>query len=97
MKYLFYCLITLARNLHLSGFERHAHDWREPKAKRLLEKKKKICFGFDLPWCGLGVAPEVMVVAHSRVHLSSGDRVVLGLGNQGLYGVWCNGDTGQHR
>ena len=66
----------------IDPYERHAHNWREPKAKRL-EKKKK--FVLDLIYGGIR-GTGWLVVAHSRVHLSSGDRVMQGLGNQRI--VW---------
>jgi hypothetical protein len=41
---LFHCLITPVEDLsapQTDHDERHAHNWREPKAKQLTTKKKK--------------------------------------------------------
>ena len=61
----------------IDPYERHAHSWREPKAKRLgYKEKEKIC---DVGSGSTGVA-EVRVVAHSRARLLSSGLVWQGEG-----------------
>jgi hypothetical protein len=73
MKNLFYCLITppVGRPTpEIDPYERHAHNWREPKAKRLEKEKKNL-------WrAGSRDTAEVRDVVRSLVRLSSVGLVV---------------------